>query len=370
MLTATAPKLRASKLPLITLCPKSALLDDEPIDSEDSPARLGSAFHQIIAKHVMGHQTYDDIDQTADLWQVPSEELRILWHCGIGMWSKIHHYYPDVIAETEQIAAYFPDEITPITGHIDLVSMQNNEVRFADWKTGWDDEFDYWPQMAAYAYILFALNPSLERCHGSILWVRNGDMVSYTFTRTQIMIWANRVLDRLAEANYNPGDHCPKCTQRLNCKPYAALQASYVQTLRAWPFQIAENNASPTQKAETLLDLYQNAAQIKKVCEEVMSFVKSHVEARGEIEARGKVMRIEGKERSEITGQALSYLAKKFESDFSSAAKVNKEDLRKAVFALIPRGEKGNVWEATLRELEQNDMIKTKVISTLQITKS
>lgn len=66
MLTATAPKLRASRLPLITLCPKSALLDDEPIDSEDSPARLGSAFHQIIAKHVMGHQvTYDDIDQTA-----------------------------------------------------------------------------------------------------------------------------------------------------------------------------------------------------------------------------------------------------------------------------------------------------------------
>lgn len=363
-----AKLVRASSMPLIQQCGQVAYKGEFSVNNADDSAALGTAFHELIAIHIEGGFVHPDrIEKTAESYRVDPEELTILWHCGVSMWSQIYGDYPKVVAETDTLSGYLSDTIA-ITGHIDLVSTATGQIRFGDWKTGWKTDRDYWPQMAAYAAICFDLFPHIDVAHGSILWVRKQERDGFEFTRDQITEWKARIASHINQADYSTGDHCAWCHKKFECIAYSNALVQYRTTIGQRNELFGTIDVTDVaDRSELLIELWQRASHMAKICEEIIRFVKGHVEDAGAIYHDNKSLSFSDQSRDEISGAALIYLENKFGTSFLEAAKVSKTAIKDMIYAQSVRGMKGKVFEATMKELEDKGLVGKTTFKKLEL---
>jgi hypothetical protein len=127
--------------------------------------------------------------------------------------------------EVSTAASQF-DVTTDITGHIDVLSLVSgafaNEARFLDWKSGRNEESDYYAQLLGYAACLI-LGHGAERAVGTVVWLRSQTIETFTFTRADALEFVERLKAQRDNPRYSTGGHCAHCPRSHSCEALLAI---------------------------------------------------------------------------------------------------------------------------------------------------
>ena len=112
-------KVRCSRLPLALTCAQS-LRGDIAVEGDDGLARLGTAFHEYMAAHVLDREI--DIPDLASAHGVDLDDLAVLCAFGRRAWDALVEHFPD--AQTEVSLSHIdPVSGLTLTGKADLLSI-------------------------------------------------------------------------------------------------------------------------------------------------------------------------------------------------------------------------------------------------------
>lgn len=301
--------IRASKLPLASICPAALATIDEvnkqwkiPLDVSGEPAALGRAYHEIAEKATTTNvMPADLVLQVAQARKVDAEELARLVRIkpprtdmGKPTWVVAEHQIGQQLASGGIL-----------TGTLDL-AIYWKEAAFLevhDYKTGWLavlDEADAPDndQLKAYASVMAmqvqAGGERVERVHGSLIKVRAGreeeDYFEWTGDRIE-QEW--RAICHLADQtllqfqtppehrSYRVGAHCRHEICRRNCVAYRHEMDTAVSLVQKGELLITTENAP---------EIYEKRKLLSKVVKDLDTALKETVEIMGPITRGAKVL--------------------------------------------------------------------------------
>ena len=223
-------------------CP-SALEGDLRIDSFNDASALGTAVHAAMQAVVGGLMV--DVGAIAKEHNVDADDLGVLVFFGRRMWTKLAPSFPGATTEVE-VAGEWPT-IPVLTGHIDtmatMVVVEPDEVRVIDWKSGRIDG-DYRAQLMGYALCIFAMEIEVQTVTGTVGWLREDDVETYVFRRSELASYIGEIRDQLARVGqYTTGGHCQFCPRRHSCPALAAQAKADVALLGG--LEIVETSDGP-----------------------------------------------------------------------------------------------------------------------------
>ncbi len=308
--------IRASKLPLASICPAAlATIDDVnkqwkiPLDVSGEPAALGRAYHEIAALGVeTGVEPADLVLQVAEARKVDADELARLVRIKPP---RVDMGSPTWVVAEHQIAQQLASGGL-LTGTLDL-AIYWKEAAFLevhDYKTGWlavldEDDAPDNDQLKAYASVMAmqvqAGGERVERVHGSLIKVRAGreeeDYFEWTGDRIE-KEW--RAICELADntllqfqtppehRSYRVGQHCRHNICRRNCVAYRHDMDTAVSLVTDGELLITTENAP---------DIYEKRKLLSKVVKDLDTALKDTVEIMGPIEKGAKVLEFRESER-------------------------------------------------------------------------
>lgn len=215
--------IRPSRVPLTQICSESAYTRGEILVEERSEnAELGVAVHDRLAAILKSN------DPPATPPDVDAAEVDRLTAYGLVAWGKLRRYFEPIGYEVEEKLDGIPrgGEGGVIKGGTaDVLAVDLTNARGIDWKTGLIRPGDRY-QACAYADLVFAAYPSVERVSWAIVYVREWEHVVYDFSRADCDAMKAELAEKLAKPSYTAGEHCAHCP-RVECKARRAwLQAS------------------------------------------------------------------------------------------------------------------------------------------------
>src|SRR6185369_15769341 len=91
-------------------------------------------------------------------------------------------------------------------------------ARAGDWKTGRLDAY-HAQQMRAYAALLLLEDSELVEATSTVVWIRDGEIESYTMRREALRPWLLELEERVVkwDGTYHPGAHCGFCPRSHEC---------------------------------------------------------------------------------------------------------------------------------------------------------
>ncbi len=358
--------LRASSLPRIELCPASAQAPEVRIESNGEEARVGTAFHEVLARSIQdGHLA--EVEDYARLHRVDGDELAILCATGWRYWTReLEQWFPHPVFEHELRGTIAGVEIT---GHPDVMSIVDGEVRVLDWKTGRLDP-DAEPQLKGYGWLALyshldanynrdSLNPDL-RVRACKVRVRDGTADWQTWDAAEIGGWMAglvlRVLDRPA---YGPGvDQCRYCPLAHECPARRVLVRSAFSTVGT----VADYEMGGNLTDQELIDLYPRLQLAESEAKKARDLVRSEVAIRNSrVVAGGMVLSLDLQERRELDYLLAlpvlhGYLS---EGQIEQLARLRLTEVEAAVKSMVGKGQKKQVIEELRAALKERGALTT-----------
>lgn len=209
--------IRCSSLPMLLKCGHSQDAAELAIEAAIEAADIGTAVHDAMRSVVFDSTL--DIPLIALRHGVDEKDLAPLVWYGRSAWQELRASFPEPEVEVDVDAECDGFELR---GHVDLLSISGEHVRFLDWKSGRKEEADYYPQLAAYAACLF----TLQRCTtvtATVVWLRSQTVETYTFTESTVRAFMDRVYAALSpDAPFRYGEHCGYCRRSHECPALVA----------------------------------------------------------------------------------------------------------------------------------------------------
>lgn len=331
MTTQTLPvevrRIRASSFPLLVACAASQLPGLQ-VDFSDAIGTQGQEIHRALALRLRGEVT-PDLD-------TESEEMVTL---GLD-WVKSKG------AMEPETELGLHDEYG--SGTIDACWTDREGAAWVvDFKTGYRDD-DFWPQTYRYAHLYFQANPNVNAINLCVVWLRKEGVDFKQVTRGWIDAWFREVLHNTIEHpdTYRPGEHCVRCSRRVDCPALAAVNRQSALALAGEPIAITLQN-------------YPHFHIIKK---QITQALKGLDEVRDAlVEEHGSIPMGNGKELRKLEihktpislMEALPVLQASGLSDetISGCCRISKTELMDAVGASAPKGGKKKSQDAIMDKL-------------------
>jgi hypothetical protein len=343
--------LRASKAPLAFRCAGSLQPPKVAIDETSEPARLGTAAHVALRPRAEGGGVaWDALADMADAHEVDGDELRMLCAMATKLWPQLAPSFPGAQTEVEMRAGV-GDSLT-LTGHADLLSMVDHPdgraVHGGDWKTGRKDS-DYSQQMRCYCAIALLSDSALVHATWTLIWLRSGEVESYTMARADLAQWLADTELALWnwDGTYRPGPWCDWCPRAHECEARTAMVRRDIAAF------LGSTIMADAMVPGAMVSMAGRARMVKKAAEAVLDLIKAHVDAHGDIVgADGVTLTItETPQRKLDVGRAWPVLeAAGFgDDDFVSTLTMSVGKIEKRI---AQRAGKGN-GAAAVRELER-----------------
>lgn len=281
----TLTTIRASSLPMAFSCPASVrggLLINPGSEAADE----GTAAHEVmrqICERDLSDVEGVDILGIADRLRVDAEALRTHAVNGIWIWKRIRSAF--VIGTRGEAELKATVAGVELTGHVDLIAMDDTTANIQDWKFGRLDR-DYYHQAAAYMVLAMKEFPKLERVTASICWMRDREVEPYSMTREQADAWEAHFegqIIRWDEKTFRPGAHCAHCPRFHDCP---AVRAEVQQLVAMFGEQDAIGKAEAGIDAMAggdILALYRRTKMVAKFCESLQDLVRVKADRDGPI---------------------------------------------------------------------------------------
>jgi hypothetical protein len=348
--------IRASKIHLARACPPSQQPSEIRVAGDDYPAAMGTALHHLTLTGI-GHGQHLEVSDVAEMFGVDPEELDRLAAQTWRAWEQVKQHFPEPKIE-EFVEFYDEPSALRLTGHIDLVSILER-LAFIDFKSGWSD-LDHDDQMKAYAWLLLRAYKDEEYVYGMVISPRLGRGFGKMYHRKDLELWWKGLVARLRENEdiYSPGPHCMTCPRAATCD---ALTARLRQIRRALSLDGTGG------EHRTLREVYQDVKMMEKACAVALTVIKAEVAAKGDPEL---ALVEEERETIRVNDQAALgaiMLALDGWHGMEGVLKANKTELKRAVMAHAPYGQKGKKFEAVVEQLRDLGSVEKQIITKLEI---
>jgi hypothetical protein len=244
--------IRCSSLDSLFACTPSVL--DETltrINASGPEAELGKIVHSLGARHVMGER-FDIAGECNARGWADVEAVGPLVGALARAWVTLEGHFPEetrtveravtgarVLVKRPVIASY------SLAGTVDVIAKKGeNQVVFADWKSGYVDE-GYHHQINGYAWCIWCMlgRPDEVEITGVAVFLRHGYQRVVKYDAARLKEWehdlTHNVLPRLHD--FSPGAHCPHCEIYAQCPARLAMLGGTLQAAM-YPTMASKND--------------------------------------------------------------------------------------------------------------------------------
>ncbi len=365
--------IRSSSLPRAALCPASVQKPGIKIDGPSEAAHIGTAVHKVMERWITKGKNAEDIEQAATDYKADPDEVAILSYLAWRSWEQMAPHFPG--ATCEQEAKMVMDGIL-LTGHPDADSLVGDQVRIADFKTGRAD-MDYSDQLRGYCWLGLQKHPQATSAYGVIVWVRDGTVEGYKWSRRDLQHWWETLAHRLKteQETYNPGAACGYCQRAHECearKKYLQRISEEMMVAQEGGFDL--HLMTPQEQGTILAAGIIRCRQLEAATESFRAMAKAHVQACG-----GHLPGLAGQELviEQSKTRKLDYrLSLPVLRDYVSQQEIDQAvtlGVTKATAAIranAPDGQKGHRVDEVFGRLENAGAISYKVEETLKVVRS
>ena len=360
--------LRCSALPLAFRCPASIRPSTLPLNESNDAAVLGTAVHEALRSVVeTGSLDWAAVPDIAQRHGVAEDDVRALAAMGAKLWPQIAASFEGALSEVEVSA-----EVAPgvwLTGHLDGIARRLRVARGLDWKTGRRDR-DYAHQMKGYASLLLLEDPELEEVTLTVVWLRTGEVESYTCRRPDADAWVAELVRAVIQWDgvYHPHDECPHCPRSHECAASNALARRDIAAIADKVIVARVESELSLMSPAEIVEVVKKAAMVQGYAERVRQAVRAHVMKHGDVVADGIRLTIDTEERRDIdTLKAWPVLeAAGFDDqDFAESLTVRISRAEKVVAKKAGRGKGATAVRELKAALEKAGAIEIKEIHKL-----
>lgn len=345
---------------------------DLAIDTGSEAADLGAAVHFVFLEGVDGRHV--EIEDAAQRFNVDQEELERLCSWAWRQWESIRANFPG--PHVEEYMELGKDGLW-LTGHADLLSIVDDQVRVLDLKSGrLDSAHD--EQLKGYAFLALQHCPGTTSAYVAVLRIRDQVLDGTVYTRQELDQWFERLSDRTAKRSYNAGVHCGHCRRSLECVARHKYLRSAVNDFAAGAPTLAleclsEAMPLPT-RGQLLASVLERVKLVEDACELARSMVKADVAAHG-----GAIPTTDGRELVivERAERRIDYAAgwpilidhePALPTDqLMQAVTINKGKVESAIKAIAPFRQKGAAVKRVMETLESAGAIQSTVVERLEV---
>jgi len=279
-------QLRASAMPLALRCGGSAVPSKIRLNTSCAPADAGSAAHYVLKTlPASGRVDWSLVDVAAQLYQIDPKEISVLVALGARMWPELAPSFPNAIAEQRLVSLIYTERGSwELSGSPDFVTIGETIARGGDWKCGRKDT-DYSQQMMGYNALLLLNNPGLLESHMSLIWIRTGEVETYSMTRAQLEQWLTRVESTVInwDGVLRPSDdYCHHCPRSHECDASNALARRNVAAIVDCSLDSPEASLD-TMSAEEKIGFYKKAKAVDIFLKGFLAALKTEALERGPI---------------------------------------------------------------------------------------
>lgn len=366
-------ELRCSALPRIMACPASSAAPAIRIVSDNDFARMGTAVHEVLGKVVAEGLTTlpDDVDAIADKYRIEElDELRSLSWFGLRAWQKIRAEARVLDVETQMSAE---DADLRLTGSPDaLAEGEDGALVVVDFKSGYVER-DHRHQVMGYLF-LASLCHAHDRFTGIVIWIRQGELETFTATRDELAAWYEELKTAAAGDAYSPGDHCTYCPLAHECE----ARTNLVQTTGSDLVAFENGGWEPTPEAIGLL--YPRMKLLEGAIENYKSILKDTIKKNGPVPTGdGRALTYPVQHRDNLYLDRIgTVLVEEFDcSDMAGlvekmgpdAVKITKRAIEEIAAAGAPKGGIGKAKAAIIEKLRDAGAIVEKSFPKLTLKK-
>ena len=353
--------IRASALPIIAYCPK-VLSVAEQISEIYEIANAGRAVHKVCEEIVKNGDRPEDLKPYAEQYGCDIDFLgRATWYA-LQYWREYGNAYPDPYVEYSLQAAFGR---FILTGHVDVLSIVDNEAHLLDWKSGYRTEVDVEPQMKGYAY-LAASKWNVKKVIATVVWLQDQTFQSWTWTAEELGRWAIDLSNQIISSDRHVvGEHCRYCPAFFNCPAQKAIIRTTVEDL-----------LSLDEKAEIepsrIARLYPAVERVARLCETFRRLARQMVEKVGNIPIDDEnELTIVSLQREKIEPlKAWGIISEKLDDEtLAKCVSINKGALLRAVADNAPRGQKGKERSELMEKLRSAGAIEVEEVRSLRVVK-
>ena len=358
---------RASRLPLLPLCPASIVPPVVVIDTTGPEARLGTAVHECLALAVLG-KTWNARD-TAARQRVDVAEVEELVWSALHVWERILCLFPAPQTEVEYVLDNAARRVR-LTGHVDLVSApaeRPSELCLLDWKTGRVDT-DYAEQLRGYAYLALHHHPHVKTVRAIVVWIRLGSTDWHVWTWDELDKWWTGRLETLTTERevYRPGVHCGQCPRGHECPARASLLRTALDLLTSLV-------SFGPDRGRACGMIHDRVKLLEEILEQTRQQIRAEVVAAGGVLPTGddRELRLVQQERREIVPTLAWKILQEEgiteEHLLAECASLSKGAVERAVMARAPRGQKAGAVKNLLDRLDVAGALVSHVTARLEM---
>lgn len=365
--------IRCSSLPLISLCPASAVDDGGPrLAGGGDAADLGTALHACLAEQIRGN--HPEMMEIATRYAVDLRELTQLYIWWLHIWrSRIQPWFPDPQVEVALQGGDLARGLH-LSGHVDLLSVVGDQIRLCDWKSGRLD-MDHVDQLRGYGWLALQAYPQAQGVYACVVRLRDRVLDGHDWTRADLDGWYQDLVAQLVAGGYAPGGHCRFCPRGLSCPAKTALmrQASDALSLDG-PGIGVDVPTESTPRGTFLADLLDRIRVVASACERAREVIKADVAAHGGVlpTQDGRELRIVQQTQRRIGFAAgwpiLNTVIPAEEHD--QCFSVSKGAVEQVVRAGVGRGQKSAAVQELMHRLEEAGAVEEVVIERLEIKRA
>jgi hypothetical protein len=360
--------IRASSLPLALACPASQVPPQTRLADDSAESRLGSACHQALAVLVRdGADPFQQaIEDAAASWRCDLEEVSALAWRGKQCWDKLQNHFPSAYVE-QPLSGIAGDDELGISGHPDVLSFVDDEIRLLDWKIGREDS-DFQDQLRAYAWLAMHWRETEGRTLAMVCRVREMTVDTYYWTGRELDEWMRGVVRDAADVErFRAGRHCGWCQRRRECDVVSQYVVNSTANVMEWP------RGKPLALDDALVAMHDRVRVVEQACQDARDALRAAVAtAGGQIAASdGRTLALVRQERQEInSGLAWPVLENRFGLHaVAEAAKLTKTAVTKLAMDNAPPRGKGKAAKQIIEDLDAVGAITVTTQERLEISR-
>jgi len=356
-------RIRCSALPRVTQCAPSLVAPAVQIETPSEVGAMGSAVHEWLSHRITGRDVIQDA--IVSRWGVDADEFGMLTRVALARWLAVADHFPDPM--TEYHFKPINSGGVELTGTADVVSINGDEARILDHKTGWGNG-DHEMQMRGYAVL--ALSLGVERVTACVLRVRLGEIETFTWTKDELAAWWSEMVDRLycEREIYRPSlDACRYCPRMHECPARTSMVRSVVQSIDPL---ISEVESYSSISPVTLARVWKQAGLLEDMAAAAKDMVRTQVAAAGgslPVNDLQELALTESKRREIDVASGSQVLDTLIGDGWRDGLKLSNKSIETAVAAVAPARGKAKLLREVWAELEKADAVRVTTQERLEL---
>lgn len=275
------PQLRCSSLPLFFACNPAVLNPDKlrPVESENEAAYAGTEVHALTEAYAKTGN-FDLSRLKAKLSPEDYDRAGKLMRNFTEVYDEIKRYMPN--PDTEVYLEADAGRVV-LTGHLDLLQINEKDAYLVDYKTGRQHE-NHYHQMAGYAFMVWqkAGSPVKFTVYATAVYLEDKTVTPYAFTYADLVQWRVELEAQVNRPLYTAGRKCAGCKLNGSCKAYrewaggavAVFDEGFTVGSKVW------ESFTPEERGEILDRVY----VVEKAAERVKLSLRNYVKAHGPVD--------------------------------------------------------------------------------------